>query len=32
MRVWQFLGNLQKLADAAGPPGFEEPVRAVLVG
>ena len=24
--------TLQKLADAAGPPGFEEPVRAVLVG
>lgn len=23
--------TLQKLADAAGPPGFEEPVRAVLV-
>jgi endoglucanase len=24
--------TLQKLADAAGPPGFEEPVRALLVG
>jgi endoglucanase len=24
--------TLQKIADAAGPPGFEEPVRAVLVG
>jgi endoglucanase len=24
--------TLQKLSDAAGPPGFEEPVRAVLVG
>ena len=24
--------TLQKLADAAGPPGFKEPVRAVLVG
>jgi endoglucanase len=26
------LDTLQKLADAAGPPGFEEPVRALLVG
>jgi endoglucanase len=26
------LETLQKLADAAGPPGFEEPVRALLVG
>jgi endoglucanase len=24
--------TLQRIADAAGPPGFEEPVRAVLVG
>jgi putative aminopeptidase FrvX len=24
--------TLQKIADAAGPPGFEEPVRKVLVG
>lgn len=26
------IDTLQKIADAAGPPGFEEPVRAVLVG